>query len=206
MNDSSALFANPLLEVSDFDSASGRPMKLCVVPSAREPVRFAIPSIYMELVGEFDGARSLNEAVDAFCERHPGIYARDWSCRLVQQSLLPKGILVHAQQDPGRVAVSAQPRRAFLFIKLPIIKPGVVDPVAERPGFMFARPALLLGLLLFIGSHVYVVAADGNSPQLLKAHALRPARAPMPERGRRQAGSWLGRCDWRDGSRDGHSL
>lgn len=156
MTEGSRSFANPLLEVSDFDSDSSKPMVLCVVPSENDPIRFAIPAVYMELVQEFDGERTAEEAIDAFLERKPGTFEKEWLQRLVSQSLIPKGILVYAHQDPGRVAVSSQPKRAFLFIKLPIIRPSVVDPIAQRLGFMFKRPALILGLLLFIASHAYV--------------------------------------------------
>jgi putative peptide zinc metalloprotease protein len=149
-------FANPLLEASDFDSDSGKRLVLCVIPSAIEPVRFAIPAQYMELVREFDGERTEEEAIDAFLDRHPGSFEREWLRRLIRQSLLPKGILVHAHQDPARVAVSSQPKRAFLFIKLPIFPPSVVDIVAQCLSFMFKAPALLLGALLFVASHAGV--------------------------------------------------
>lgn len=152
-------FANPLLEASDFDSDSCAPLTLCVIPSADEPVRFAMPALYMDLVRQFDGERSEEEAIDAFLERHPGSFEREWLQRLVRQSLLPKGVLVHADQDPARVAVSSQPKRAFLYIKLPIFPPGVVEPVARCLSFMFKAPALVLGALLFVASHIYFYGA-----------------------------------------------
>lgn len=157
---------NPLLEVSDFDSDSGKPMALCVVPTENDPIRFAIPAVYLELVQEFDGQRSIEEAIDAFLQREPRDFEKEWLCRLVNQSLLPKGILVYPHQDPGRVAVSSQPKRAFLFIKLPIILPSVVDPIARRLGFMFHRPMLILGLLLFIASHAYVYGVLIKEPHV----------------------------------------
>ncbi|MGH8080115.1 MAG: hypothetical protein ACREP7_06030, partial [Lysobacter sp.] len=123
-----------------------------------DPVRFAIPAVYMELVEEFDGERSTEEAIDAFIERKPGLFQKDWLRRLVDQSLIPKGILVNEHQDPSRAGVSTQSKRAFLYIKLPIIKPGVVDPIAKRLSFMYRREAMILGLLAFIASHVYVYA------------------------------------------------
>ncbi len=156
MTDDQRPFPNPLLEASDFDSDAGKPMTLCVVPSANEPVRFVIPALYMELVRQFDGQRTEEEAIDAFLGHHPGSFEPDWLRRLVRQSLLPKGILIHAHQDPARVAVSSQPQRAFLFIKLPIFPPSVVDAVAQCLSFMFKWPALLLGALLFVASHAYV--------------------------------------------------
>jgi putative peptide zinc metalloprotease protein len=150
---------NPLLEESDFDSDSCTPLTLCVIPSANEPVRFAIPALYMELVRQFDGERTEEEAIDAFLDRHPGSFEREWLRRLVRQSLLPKGVLVHAHQDPARVAVSSQPKRAFLYVKLPIFPPSVVDPVARCLAFMFTWPTLVLGALIFVASHVYVYGA-----------------------------------------------
>lgn len=159
-------FANPLLETSDFDSDASKPMVLCVVPSANEPVRLVLPAMYMQLVSEFDGTRTQAEAIDAFLERHPGSYERDWVERLVRQSLLPKGILVDADQDPARVAVSTQSKRAFFFVKLPIFPPSVVDGVAQRLSFMFARPALICGALLFVASHLYVYGVIVGSQRI----------------------------------------
>jgi len=156
MDAASRPFMNPLLEVSDFDSDSGKPMALCTLPSAAERVRFAVPAVYMELVRGFDGERTAEEAIDRFIGRHPDAFAREWLHRLVDESLVPKGILVHADQDPGRVAVSRQPKRAFLYIKLPIIGPGIVDPIARRLRFLFEPAALILGLSLFVAAHLYV--------------------------------------------------
>jgi putative peptide zinc metalloprotease protein len=156
MTEAPRLFANPLLEASDFDSDAGQPMVLCVVPSAKDPVRFAIPASYMDLVREFDGERTEEEAIDAFLDRHPDRFEREWLRRLVRQSLLAKGILVHADQDPACVAVSTQPKRAFLYLKLPIFPPSLVEPVAQSLSFMFKRPPLLLGLLLAVVAHAYV--------------------------------------------------
>jgi putative peptide zinc metalloprotease protein len=159
MTEVSRPLVNPLLEESDFDSDSCTPLTLCVIPSANEPVRFAIPALYMELVRQFDGERTEEEAIDAFLDRHPGSFEREWLRRLVRQSLLPKGVLVHAHQDPARVAVSSQPKRAFLYVKLPIFPPSVVDPVARCLAFMFTWPTLVLGALIFVASHVYVYGA-----------------------------------------------
>lgn len=149
---------NPLLELSAFDSDAGKPMLLCVVPGDAGAVRFAVPAIYLELIEQFDGARSAGQAIDAFIERRPGLFQRPWLQRLVDESLIPKGLLVHEHQDPGRAGASTQPKRAFLHIKLPIVPPGVVDPVARRLGFLFRREALALGLIAFLASHVYVYA------------------------------------------------
>jgi putative peptide zinc metalloprotease protein len=158
MTDFSRPFANPLLEVSVFDSDATRSMALCAVPTQEGHVRFAIPSEYMDLVREFDGRRDADEAIDAYIARTPGAPAKEWLRRLVEQSLIPKGILIHAHQDPGSAGVSKQSKLAFLYIKLPIIGPGIVDPIARRLGFLFQRKALLAGLLLFVAMHVYVYA------------------------------------------------
>ncbi|WP_426752831.1 hypothetical protein [Myxococcus sp. Y35] len=148
--------ANPLLEVSSFDSDATKPMVMCAVPNGDEAVRFALPVAYMELVREFDGVRTIDEAIDAFLQRGAGTFERDWLRRLVEKSLIPKGILIHPDQDPARAGVSSQPKRAFLFIKLPIIPPHVVEPIARRLGFMFKTPAMVLGLILAVLSHAYV--------------------------------------------------
>lgn len=158
MTDFSRPFANPLLEVSDFDSDATRSMALCAVPTREGHVRFAIPSEYLDLVREFDGQRDADEAIDAYIARTPGARSREWLRRLVEESLIPKGILIHAHQDPGSAGVGKQPKLAFLYIKLPIIGPGIVDPIARRLGFLFQRTALLAGLLLFVAMHVYVYA------------------------------------------------
>ena len=150
---------NPLLETCDFDSDARSPMVLCVVPSSGDPVRFAMPAIYLELARLFDGQRTPEQAIDAFLKRHPAQFERSWLGRLVEQSLLPKGLLVHSHQDPSCVGTSTQPKRAFLHIKLPIIPSPVVDTVAARLSFMFHPKILLFGLALFFLSHGYVYGA-----------------------------------------------
>lgn len=150
------LSANPLLEVSDFDSDSRKPLALCVLPTADEPVRFALPAIYVDLVRGFDGKRSTDQVIDEFLDQHPGTFEREWLRQLIAKSLAPKGLLVDADQDPARVAASTQPKRAFLYVKLPILPPKVVEPVARLLGVMFTRPALLIGVLLFVASHIYI--------------------------------------------------
>jgi putative peptide zinc metalloprotease protein len=159
MESASRPIMNPLLEVSDFDADSAKPMALCTLPSAGDPVRFALPAIYLELVRGFDGERTTEAAIDDFLARRPGAFARDWLHRLVNESLLPKGILMYPDQDAGRVAMSRQPQRGFLYIKLPIIPPGVVGPIARRLGFLFHPAALVLGLVLFVASHAVVYGA-----------------------------------------------
>jgi putative peptide zinc metalloprotease protein len=157
MEPASCPLMNPFLEVSDFDADSAKPMALCTLPtSAGDPVRFALPAAYLEVVRCFDGQRTTEAAIDEFLIRHPDAFARDWLQRLVEKSLLPKGILVYSDQDAGRVAVSQQSKRGFLYIKLPIIPPCVVDPIARLLGFMFRPVALVLGLVLFVASHVVV--------------------------------------------------
>jgi putative peptide zinc metalloprotease protein len=148
--------ANPFLEASTFDSNSGQPMVLCVVPSAGDNVRFAVPEKYLELIQAFDGKRSEEEAIAKFREANPGQFEIEWLRRLVRQSLIPKGLIVQPEQDASTAGVSQQPNRGFLFIKLPILPPSVVDPIAKLFGFMFLKPLMVIGLLLFLLSHLYV--------------------------------------------------
>lgn len=156
MEPTPCLIMNPRLEVSSFDSDAAKPMVLCTLPSTGDPIRFALPAIYLELVRELDGRRTTDAAIDAFLARHPDAFAREWLHRLVEKSLLPKGIVMRPEDDAGRVAVSQQSARGFLYIKLPIIPPRVVDPIARRLGFLFHPIALALGLMLLIASHVVV--------------------------------------------------
>lgn len=156
MNECSHPLVNPLLEVSKFDSDSGGPMLLCVVPSEGESVRFAVPASYIDLVREFNGERTTDEAIDAFLERNPCGFTKARLRRLVDCSLIPKGILVFGNQDPASAVVSRQSKRAFLHIKIALIKPSVVDPIAHRLGFLFRREWMILGLIVFVVTHAYV--------------------------------------------------
>lgn len=158
MNSLARPFANPLVETSSFDSAAVKPMTLCVVPSAEEPLRFAVPAKYMELVRQFDGRRTEEEAIQAFLADNPDGFTPAWLHRLVRDSLMPKGLIVYPHQDPACAGISNQSKKSFLFLKLPIIPPSVVDAVATRCAFLFQRPALVMGLLLFVVSHIYVYA------------------------------------------------
>lgn len=157
--------ANPTLEVSEFDSDARKPMSLCVLPTDNEPVRFALPSLYLDLVHLFDGKTSVEEAIGKFRQQHGEQYSHDWVERLIRQSLLPKGILVYKHQDPARVARSQQPRLAFLYIKLPILKPAVVEPIAHSLAFLFKRSVavILIACALIAHFYVYGVLVDENS-------------------------------------------
>ncbi|MDJ0642711.1 MAG: hypothetical protein QNJ15_07825 [Erythrobacter sp.] len=148
--------ANPHLQTSAFDSDAGQPMILCVVPSTADDVRFAVPEKYVELVRAFDGNRSEDEAIEHFQNANPGLFEKEWLRRLIQKSLMPKGLIVRPDQDAAQAGTSVQPKRGFLYIKLPILPSKVVDPIARMLSFMFMKPLMVIGGLLFIISHVYV--------------------------------------------------
>ena len=166
MNSLARPFANPLVQTSDFDSDAIKPMTLCVVPNAQEFLRFAVPAKYMELVRQFDGERTEEEAIQAFLADNPDDFTSARLHRLVHESLMPKGLIVYPHQDLTCAGTSNQNKRSFLFVKLPIIPPSVVDAVATHFAFLFQRPALILGLILFITSHIYVYAG------LVSRHSL----------------------------------
>ncbi len=166
MSDDLSPRMNPMLEISKFDSDSGQPMVLCLVPNEGGHIRFAVPAVYMELARAFDGTRSVDEAIDTFLRQEPDAFPRDWLRRLVIEMLLPKGVLVRPDQDPSRVAVRSQFRQSYLYIKLPVMKPSMIDPVARRLGFLFRRGIMLLGLLVFVAVHAYVYGV------LFRVHAF----------------------------------
>lgn len=160
MNDMSLLIVNPLLEVADFDSDAACPMMLCVLPRAdgEGDVRFAVPSNYLDLARQFDGTRSVDDAIWAYIECRKPSHDVDWLRRLVVQSLMPRGILIRRDQDARTAATSAQSTKAFLHVKLPIIKASIVAPVARRLSFLFHLPVMWAGFFVFIAIHVYVYA------------------------------------------------
>lgn len=148
---------NPLLEVSDFDSDAGKPMKLCLIPRAggAGEVRFALPADYMALAREFDGQRDTDAAIQSFIDKHRPERDKSWLTRLVTESLVPKGIVIRADQDP-RCATSSQSDKAFLHVKLPIIRSSLVEPVARSLSFLYRPAAMILGLIGFVAMHVVV--------------------------------------------------
>lgn len=160
MNDMSPPIVNPLLEAADFDSDAARPMTLCVLPRAdgEGDVRFVLPSDYLDLAREFDGARSMDDAIRAYVDRCKPLQDEEWLKRLVLQSLMPRGILIRQDQDPRTAAKSTQSTKAFLHVKLPIIKASIVAPVARRLSALFHLPVMWTGFLVFVAMHVYVYA------------------------------------------------
>ncbi|RAP59461.1 hypothetical protein BTJ49_02015 [Oleiagrimonas sp. MCCC 1A03011] len=132
-------------------------MKLCVLPrgDGGGEVRFAMPAEYVEIAREFDGTRDIDAVIESYMERRNSDREAAWLKRLVMQSLMPKGVVIRADQVPEEVAVSSQSNKAFLHIKLPIIKASVVEPIAKCLGFLFRPTAMVLGLILFIGIHIY---------------------------------------------------
>lgn len=148
---------NPLLEVSDFDSDAGKPMKLCLLPrkGGAGDVRFALPAMYLALANEFDGRHDIDEAIQSFIDTHRPVQEKSWFIRLVTESLMPKGIIILEGEDPY-CATSGQSEKAFLHIKLPIIRAGLVEPVARFLGFLYRPTAMVLGLTSFLVMHAYV--------------------------------------------------
>lgn len=158
MTDQNRPYINPLLELSEFDSASSRPMTLCSLPGEDRQVRFALPTSYIDLVQLLDGTRTIDEAIDEFMARNPETYEKSWLQKLVETGLIPKGILIYPHQDPKIAGISRQKKRAFLYLKLPIIPPSIVDPIARQMGFLYNRFALIAGVIMFVAMHVYVYA------------------------------------------------
>ena len=166
VTDTALPFLNPLMELSDFDSDSDKPMKLCSLPHKSGRIRFAVRADYMELANLLDGKRSVEDAIDLFLSQNGRNFSKEWLRRLVYESLLPKGILIQHTEEAQSVSTRRQDKRGFLYIKIPILSSFMVDPMARRLNFLYRREVMTLGVLLFIAMHMFAYSTLVSSKSL----------------------------------------
>jgi putative peptide zinc metalloprotease protein len=147
------LVLNPELQSWPFDGAAREPMTLCEVPRADGSLaRFVLPTRVVDVLRHFDG-RPTGEVVGGSGALRD-VPADDLR-RLLEEVLVPRALLVprgEAAHAPG----TRGDRLSYLTLRVRLLPPRVVVPIAKRLGWMFARPvfaavlaAVLAGQLWF---------------------------------------------------------
>lgn len=145
---------NPAVSVYPFDSGSKEPTVLCKVPSPDNSVKqYVIPVALLDLLKQFDGNRDVTDIITAYQEANPQGHSAKSIENLVNTFLIPKALLIDPNADaPPRT--QPEKRKSFLYIKLPLISPKVVEPIARSLKWLFIRPLFLFLLTLFVAGHI----------------------------------------------------
>ena len=148
------LHFNPAISIYPFDSSSIEPMALCDVPSGEGAAKkYAIPLDLLDLIKQFDGCKETAEVIAAYQGSHPGRHSTKSVENLIESFLVPKGLLI----DPNTKApLRSEPskRKSSLYIRLPIIPPRIVTPIATAMSWLFIRPIFLFLFTFFVIAHV----------------------------------------------------
>ncbi|MGA9769018.1 MAG: hypothetical protein WBV94_08255 [Blastocatellia bacterium] len=170
------LYFNPAVSVYSFDSGSKEPAVLCKVLSNNNVVKqYVLPLALLDLLKQFDGDKEVTEVITDYREAHPDGHSAKSIENLVNSFLIPKGLLIDPSTDaPARM--EPDNRKSFLYIKLPLISPQAVEPVARAMRWLFIRPVLISLLTLFIAGHfVFYTTVARNFPfdlNSIKGHEI----------------------------------
>src|SRR5262245_61295448 len=146
---------NQALNIYPLDAASDQALVLCEVPAEKNStIRFAMPADLLELLKMFDGRRDVAEVFAAYDQLYPGKYSLAKVENLVQSFLLRKGLLVDLSKPAAQPEISAK-RASYLYAKVRLIPQHIVYPVARKFGWAFDKRVLLLGLTLFVLTHLF---------------------------------------------------
>lgn len=144
---------NPAIQTCPFDGAGAEPQTLCEVPRADgTSARFVVPARLAALLAEFDGTRATDEVARAAEAR--GAFSAAEVTRLVEQFLVPRGILAPVGQEPAPLPAKKGDRLSYLTLRMRLLPPSVVTPLARCVGWMFSRPALALGFAAIVAAHL----------------------------------------------------
>lgn len=170
------LFFNPAVSVYPFDSGSKEPTVLCKVPFSDEIVKqYVLPLALLDLLKQFDGDKEVPEVITDYRETHPEGHSAESIEKLVNGFLIPKGLLIDPSTD-APLRADPDKRKSFLYIRLPLISPKAVAPVARAMSWLFIRPVFLSMLTLFIVGHfVFYITVARHFPfdlNSIKGHEI----------------------------------
>jgi putative peptide zinc metalloprotease protein len=167
------LVLNPSLQSWPFDGASHEPMTLCEVPRADGSLaRFVLPTRVVDVLRHFDG-RPTAEVVDGSSALSD--VPREHLRKLLDEILIPRALLV-PQGDAGHAPGARGDRLGYLTLRMRILPPRVVVPIARRLGWMFAPPVAAAALALLVAGQLWfwlrlAPAAGAALKQVKGSHA-----------------------------------
>lgn len=148
------LHFNPAVSVHPFDSSSNEPLALCDVPSGQDTSKkYVIPLDLLDMLKQFDGCKETAEVIAAYQDLNPGRHSPKKVENLIESFLVPKGLLI-APTSEAPLRVDPGKRKSPLYLRLPLISPKTVAPIARAMSCLLIRPILLCLLSLFIVAHV----------------------------------------------------
>jgi putative peptide zinc metalloprotease protein len=128
---------NPAIQVWPFDGAAREKMSMCEIPRADGSLaRFALPDRLLGVIRGFDGERATGEVARAGAAA--GACSEEELARLVSGFLVPNGFLVADGEEAGSPVQRAN-RLTYMTLKVRLLPPAVVTPVARCLGWLYSR-------------------------------------------------------------------
>ena len=169
------LCLNDRVRFFEFDSDAGEPRVLCEVPTADDgddTRRYALPASLVSFLRRFDGQTSTADAVAAHRGTRSGVASADRLEDLVEQFLVPRGILVDPRESGRIAAATGSKRPSYLYVRIPLLSARRVFPLASRMGWLFSRVSLCAWIPLFLATQVAFLVALANGAQLNVNHIV----------------------------------
>lgn len=165
------LRVNPALAVSAFDSDAEEDLDLCELPDRGGVKRYTMPKTVVRFLRTFDGTRTVDDAIRLYLEEASETGSESRLRTLVDGFLVPRRFLV-----PGGSAslpsVVEPPscldskKLSYLSLKVPLLTPRLVGPLARRLSWLYSVPGLAAGLLLFVTVQVAFFTTLGRGASL----------------------------------------
>ncbi|HEX8695759.1 MAG TPA: hypothetical protein VF746_25310 [Longimicrobium sp.] len=198
---STLLRFNTAIQTCPFDGAGVEPQTLCEVPRVDgSAARFVVPTRLAALLREFDGTRATDEVARA-AEARGGLSAADVH-KLVDGFLVPRGILAPVGAEAAPLPAKKADRLSYLTLRMRLLPPSVVTPLARLVGWTFSRPAFAAGLVLIAAAHLLfwlkLAPEHGlgfqqvRGPRFGAILGLMVASTFLHELGHAAAAAWLG--------------
>lgn len=136
------------------DSDARSTMVLCEVPTLDgKPLRYAVPSDLCDLLKRFDGSRETSDVIVIMQRSCGSKYSARKLEQLVEDFLVPKGILKEANLQRGPATGRAR-RDKYLYLKTTLLPARIVYPFARVLGGLFSSPILYAWVGMFISIHI----------------------------------------------------
>jgi putative peptide zinc metalloprotease protein len=141
-------------------------MALCEILEGERWQRFALPLPLIDLVRLCDGTRSIAQVADRFRADGGGAWTDDEISSLIARQLVPKRLIVGANDDAPARTTLPKDRARYIYLKLQLVPPAAVQAVARYLHWCFERPAVVAGIAVFVAAHLYFYGVLGGGAHL----------------------------------------
>ncbi len=145
---------NSAVSISPFDSAANEEMVICEVPTSEDITqRYAIPRILLDFLKSFDGSKEIAQLSTAYQEVYPEKYSKESLEQLVNNFLLPKGLLIDPLNTTTKFNENSK-RHSFLSLKARLISADTINGITPALAWLFNKTVFITCLLIIFAIHL----------------------------------------------------